>query len=247
MEPEVYIVTAIILFTGVVGGLAAYLARPADDPAGRATLARFLLLGVVAAACVPLFLSLLKSDVVRNIFTSLAQDGKTALPPAYESYLIFIGLCLIAAFSSRRFIESVSNQVLERRLDEVNAKADSAAATAEVAREVAQEAVDEAEAADNMEDALPAELAAELALESAGNDRGVTALSATERKILQAMTQKTYRTRTGIAEDSGVSRNRISELLESLADMKLALPTKSPRTGGARWIITDRGRAALNS
>lgn len=247
MEPEVYIVATIILLTGLVGGLAAYLARPAEDPGGRRTLARFLLLGVVAAACVPLFLSLLKSDVVRNIFTSLAADGKTALPPAYESYLIFIGLCLIAAFSSRRFIESVSNQVLERRLDEVNAKANSAAATAEAAREVAQEAVEEVEAADNMGDSLPDDLAAKVAIGPSANERAAAPLSETERKILQAMTQKTYRTRTGIAEDSGVSRNRISELLESLADRKLALPAKSPRTGGARWILTSRGRAALDS
>lgn len=231
---------AIILATGLIGGTAAWLSEPRpgpdDPPVPEPLLKRFLFLGVVAAACVPLFLSLLKSGLITGIFR--APDSA----PAYEDYLIFIGLCLVAAVSARRFIDSITQQLI-RRLDEVDAKAGRAAAAAAEAREVAHEAVVEVEAADDEEgDEQPAE-GPELSMAEA---RAAPAeVTPSERRALEAMTKHRMRTRTGIAEDSGISRNRISELLEALADKGLARPTSSKRTGGARWAITNKGRAAI--
>ena len=141
---------AIILGTGLLGGAAAWFsepqAGPADPPLPTPPLKRFLFLGVVAAACVPLFLSLLKSGLIDGIFKAPANA------PAYEYYLIFIGLCLIAAVSARRFIDSITAQLI-KRLDQVDAKAGAAAADAAEAREVAHEAVEEVEASENDGDA----------------------------------------------------------------------------------------------
>ncbi|HET6940661.1 MAG TPA: hypothetical protein VFH89_00720 [Sphingomicrobium sp.] len=50
-----------------------------------------------------------------------------------------------------------------------------------------------------------------------------------------------------MAQDSGIPRNQISEVLEELHRRKLATSTKSPSTGGARWLITKRGEALLKS
>lgn len=255
MSTPIIVVALIILAAGLVGGLAAHtVAGRSNNPEGGAAvqpaMQEFLLLGVVAAACVPLFLSLLKSQLLADIFKVTGADGK-AIPMAYEPYLIFLGLCLIAAFSARRFIDTVSSQVFQR-LEKVDAKAEKAEAkashaveTAETAKEVANEAVEEVESADNVDPPRPADLAQVRKLDAA-KSAVAPDITSEERKILEAMTIKTYRTRSGIAEDSGVSRNRISELLEGLADRKLALPTKSPRTGGARWIITRRGRDAIS-
>ncbi|HEY5724069.1 MAG TPA: YEATS-associated helix-containing protein [Allosphingosinicella sp.] len=230
---------AIILGAGILGGAAAWLSEPRagpdDPPLGAPPLRRFLFLGVVAAACVPLFLSLLKSGLIDGIFKAPANA------PAYEYYLIFIGLCLIAAVSARRFIDSITAQLI-KRLDEVDAKAGRAAAAATEAREVAHEAAAEVEAADDEEGDAPAD-GPELSM---AEPRGAPAeITATERRALEAMTKHSMRTRTGIAEESGISRNRISELLEALADKGLARPTVSKRTGGARWAITQKGKSAI--
>ena len=240
-EHFLYLV-GIILVTGLIGGGAAWLSEPqppsADPPLPSPPLKRFLLLGLIAAACVPLFLSLLKSGLVDGIIKSPAQA------PAYEYYLIFIGLCLIAAFSARRFIDSITAQVI-RRLDQVDAKAGAAAADAAEAREVAHEAVEEVEASENEGDAqteLP-----EMSRAEGRVDVPAQNVTADERNALQAMTKRSLRTATGIAEDSGISRNRVSELLESLADKGLAERTVSPKTKGPRWRITPSGIVALNA
>jgi hypothetical protein len=247
MNTAVFVVAFIIVAMGLLGGWAAFLAEvPSDDnvESRRAPLRRFLVLGVVAAACVPLFLSLLKSDVVRQIFT--ARDGAgNSVPPAYESYLIFIGLCLIAAFSARAFITSISKQVMQR-LNEVDRKVEKATETADDAIVVAQEAVDEARSADPANaDHRPELEAITEGEEAEGTGPSGAPLTPVERNALLAMATRTYRTATGIAQDAGISRAEVSEVLDGLAARRLALPTTSPSSGGKRWIITKRGRAAI--
>jgi hypothetical protein len=239
---EFTIIIVIIVLAGLVGGYAGYLNEgdpppppPGDAGQQAAAPARspwlLLLLGIVAAACVPLFLSLVKSSLINDILT---KSGAQRLEPI----LVFAGLCLVAAFSARRFIASVSDKILQR-ISNVEVKAEDAKKTAQlVAAEV------DLEAADDAREPRPAEAGPQ------GEDVALLPSEAEpvtpeERRVLQAMTKRTYRTRTGIAEDSGISKMRISELLEYLADRKLALPVKSPRTGGSRWIITQRGLAAL--
>ena len=245
---QVASVIAIIAGAGLVGGWAAYLVEdrrsPEDD---RRRLRRFLVLGVIAAACVPLFLSLVRSQLTQAMFDeNVNPDTSNRWPIYYESYLVFSGICLIAAFSARRFIDSISKQVL-RQLEQVQETARGAAATAADARQVAHETASEVEAADENSSApLPPDVEEE-GLDEGNPDAGPVTLSADERAALQAMTRRTYRTRTGIAEDSGISRNRISEVLDSLHQKKLAVPTKSPTTGGNRWIITRRGQGALSA
>lgn len=267
LQPNLQVV-GIIIVGGLFGGLAAYTVAARQVKPGEAALTRaafweFILMGVLASACVPLFLSLLKSGLLDDLSPKLAADGKVLVQPAFSSYLIFIGLCLIASFSSRRFIDTVSAQLFQRlehvdakvekvdakaekadtKAEEAELKASKAAEAAESAKESASEALGEVEDADNLKP-LSADLNKAKAHARTGKEAAI-ALSPDEHSVLDALTRKMYRTRSGIVEDSGVSRNRISELLEDLAAKKLALPTKSPRTGGQRWIITDRGRAAV--
>lgn len=240
MDDRVYIVIGIILVTGLLGGYGGYLMEPAADPPGeppRKALIRSLLLGVIAALTVPLFLSLTKSGLMGNIFAPARIPPR---PPAFEDYLVFAGLCVIAAVSARRFLSSVTDRVLQRV-----GQAERTAADAKITAEQAKEEVMEGETADDPNAPPPPQIEELAALSSVTETR--SPLSDDERRVLDALSKRTYRTRTGIADDSGIPRNRISELLEGLADRKLALPTKSPRTGGARWIITGRGLAAIDS
>jgi hypothetical protein len=65
-------VLGIILIAGLVGGLGARL-RPglAEPPSPQ----RAMLLGVIAAACVPLFLSLVQSQLIESFLANRAPGG----------------------------------------------------------------------------------------------------------------------------------------------------------------------------
>jgi DNA-binding MarR family transcriptional regulator len=251
---------------GLIGGTAAYVARPlADQPAdpkgdpaaeesvsvGVGGAGRFLLLGVVAASIIPLFLSLTDSRLLETIL----KGGRGV--QALEGYLVLIGLCLIAAFSSRAFIATVQQQLF-RRMEKVEEKAADAKSTAADAKNVADDAKEtaldakatssdlsrEAELADEKTARSQPEAQSSPRLSEAVGDSSII-LDADERAALRALTKRTHRTMSGVAEDSQISRSRISELLERLAQRGLAEPTTSPNTGGLRWRITPRGISAL--
>lgn len=246
-----------IIIAGVVGGSAASIASwrhnksddtgvDASDVASKiGTASHFILLGVVAAACVPLFLSLTQSRLLVKILSN--GDSVDAL----EGYLIFLGLCLVAAFSSRRFIDIVSQQIFQR-IKEVDEKASvahvaatEAKATATDAKETAQEIAEDVEAADaktETENPSPSPPEVEWTLSAE-----VVSISPEERETLRAMSHRPTRTISGIVKDTGIARPRVLELLKSLALKDLATPTTSARTGGLRWKMTPRGRATLNS
>lgn len=239
MDERVLIVVGIMLVTGLLGGYGAYLIEPAAEPpvhSPRKVLIRSLFLGVIAALAVPLFLSLTKSRLMGSIFAPLSTPPS---PPAFEDYLIFAGLCVIAAVSAHRFIMSVTDRILQR-VDQAERTAVRAEKTAEQAKLEAQEG----EEADDPNAPRPPESEQLMVMQSDSPSEPV-ALSADELNALKALMSKTYRTRTGIAEDSGISRSRISEVLDDLYRKNLAVPTKSPKTGGLRWIITKGGEAAL--
>jgi hypothetical protein len=226
------VVLAVILAAGLIGGWAAYLAgigpgtAAVDRPVDRRTPLRFLVMGCVASACVPLFLSLVQSNLITTIF------GSGSAPP-FEQYLVLAGLCLIAAFSARAFLESVSRRVL-RDLEDVKEKQH------DIQQQVAQtaEIVDEQSATPVSSDTTRRAALFE--------PRSVPGMDDLEVKALQALTKMTFRTASGVASDIGISRNRVGELLDSLSAKGLATITTSPTTKGVRWRITEDGIGSLN-
>lgn len=250
---QIFVVALIIIVTGLLGGGAGYLLDPisSDDSAEslkRHGLFRYLLLGVIAAACVPLFLSVLQSNLMTTIFTA-PKTGET--PPdgvPFVQYLILIGFCLIASVFSRRFLDTVSQQVM-RMAEEAQAAAVKATQIAVVAEAKATEA--EAIAQDVrtevVESNVPAVDATTLNAEMATvpDDTPVPPLTPEERQALAVMTSTTYRTATGVAGEIGRSRSEAAALLRSLASKGLVEPTKSTKTGSVRWRITPLGIRAV--
>ena len=167
----------------------------------------------------------------------------------FESYLVFAGLCLLAAYSARTFISSISERVLQqvqeahKEAKRAGETAENAQATAADAREAVQAVSSEVEDIDQTSAPSP-ELAADRRTVLKKGSPPV-AINSDERSALEALSKKVYRTRTGVAEDSGIAINRISEVLDDLAAKKLALETKSPSSGGRRWAISKRGEHAL--
>lgn len=110
----------VMVGTGAVGGFAGYLIsldRGSDDVEPRGCSSKWInrssfthvVLGVIAAAIVPLFLNLAQSNLLNNLVN---VGTLSAAPEASPSDIfVFGGLCLIAAISSRAFILSISARV----------------------------------------------------------------------------------------------------------------------------------------
>ena len=110
-------VVVIMALAGAAGGVANWIlnsgveaSRP--DAAGEADInptiqfgmIGYIVVGVVAAFTVPLFLSLAQSDLMAKVL----QD-----PGSLEDRMVFAGFCIIAAFSSRAFMSSVSAALIK--------------------------------------------------------------------------------------------------------------------------------------
>lgn len=95
------ILILIILASGILGGLANYfLDRQERNWVGYDVL-KSALLGIVAAATVPLFLKIVSSSLMKDAETDALQ------------YFVFCGFCLVAAAFSTRFLQGIGDRVLQ--------------------------------------------------------------------------------------------------------------------------------------
>lgn len=92
---------AIIIAGGALGGIASYAAGdiPAEE---KHPLIRRVILGVAAAAVVPLFLNMISSSILEE-----AEQNPT-------KYFVLAGFCVAAAFGSKTFLASISKQMSQR-------------------------------------------------------------------------------------------------------------------------------------
>lgn len=130
-------VVLIILGSGILGGLANFFLLTEMEKEGR-TAWQYIATGVCAAFIVPLFLSTISS----NLLVDLIDDTSKA---SYSKFFVFLGFTLIAALSSRSFIKTVSEKILERAREATDS-AKQAADRANQATEDAKQAADGAAA-----------------------------------------------------------------------------------------------------
>lgn len=95
----------IMLFAGTFGGIINYYLdqenREKNKETTRANYRKSIIIGIGASLLVPLFLKMISSD--------LADLSK--MDPA--TIMVFFGFCLVAAISSRKFIATLSERVLQ--------------------------------------------------------------------------------------------------------------------------------------
>ena len=237
-----WVVGLIILGAGLLGGWAGYLADASSGGSvaaneGRHSLTRHLVLGVIAACSVPLFLSVLQSALMQDIFKG-KPDQPATIP--YVEFLVFAGFCLVAALSSRAFLDTLTKNVirdvqdLKQRTRALDERVDENTGRVELVEEVVDR---EAGGGPVVAADAPGPM----------SEGPVPDVGATEKKALAAMMKLTYRTATGVGKDIGLSRTQIGEVLDRLAAKKLIERTTSPTTGGPRWRITALGARALNA
>jgi hypothetical protein len=92
-----------ILIAGGLGGIAAFLttSKTASTQV-RFGITGFAMVGIIAAFTVPLFLSLLQSNILSEV-----KSGENS-----EAYLIFGGFCILAGFSAKAFLSTLSDRVI---------------------------------------------------------------------------------------------------------------------------------------
>ena len=239
-------VIAVILFGGLVGGCINYLqARKGDEQTPRHG-AYYFLLSTAAAFSVPLFLSLTKSELLKNV---LAETG----PYKVEDWFILFAVCLIAAIYAQVFLESVSKNLMQRvatveaATKKAVEKADEAASDASEAVQSTEKAVEKIEGASPSPpvgtgapvDEQPAELDAARIVPAPIHKVHISQYDETSRRVIEALrkSSKSLRSISGISEDAGLSRPAVRAILARLIRDGVVLETIGPKTGNLLYML----------
>jgi DNA-binding MarR family transcriptional regulator len=223
-QPHLFeVLLAAIVIAGVLGGLLNfYQTRRADDE--DSSLWKSITLGIGASFLVPLFLNTISSSLVSNIQTK---------PEITQNMLVFFGFCLVAAISSKAFIQTMSKRVLNE------AREAKEAATA------ANEKASEVESA--LEPILEKETEPQPESDAAEIVATLPTLDDEEWKLLEALAngEKVLRTRTGLARQTGIPKSEVNRIMDALRDRNLVSSKEMKKSDGSkitRWYITTAGR-----
>ena len=101
LDNYMLLLLAIMVVTGVLGGVANYFMREKDANVSAKDLVKYAVLGIVAALTVPLFLNMISSDLLAG-----AKSRPIEL-------FVFAGFCLLFVLFSRRFVEGAAAKLLQ--------------------------------------------------------------------------------------------------------------------------------------
>ncbi|QDG75637.1 YEATS-associated helix-containing protein [Labrenzia sp. PHM005] len=211
-----------MIIAGGFGGLAAFLttAQPAASQV-RLGAFGFCLVGMIAALTVPLFLSLLQSKLLDDVKSS--QDS--------EAYLIFAGFYILAGFTAKAFLSTLSDKVIH----ELTNKMTDGEERAQIQiQELKDNLAYSLHSKDHMETTAEQPLPPKLGQIG----RSLTDL---EKAVLQAAANFTVRTIDGIAQDCGLHSNQAATIISKLVERGLATHVKPPGFGRRLVSLTEDG------
>ena len=207
-----------MIFCGSIGGLAAYLtsSRPVSSTI-RFGAAGYCIVGAITALTVPLFLSLLQSKILDGV--QKTSDG--------EAYLIFGSFCIVAGFSAKSFLTTLSDRVM----NELTNKMQDNQQRAQVQ---IQELKDNLTYANQKSEAPPAQPSPKL------SQVGKT-LSKLETEVLKAAGLFAVRSIEAIAQDCGLSKTTTEESVAGLIERDLAARVHSTSSKNPLVTLTEDG------
>jgi hypothetical protein len=218
------LVISTMLASGVVGGL---INSFLNDPNIEKPLKwwQHIVVGIGAAFIVPVFLNMISSTLISDI------SGEVTDSKMLSKVLVLAGFCLLAAISSRAFIRSLTDRLLQEVKE---------------AKKEAKEAKEQSTQAENI---------AFLTVENdtpnftPANFEALAATSITdeEKKILETMVESQFSMRsiTGIAKDSGLAKEKVNVAISSLLGKELIAEGKN-KEGQLRWYPTTKGRGIIS-
>jgi len=207
---------------GLFGGYVNFVLTAKDDPNKSRT--KSMCAGVASALLVPLFLKTIGSNLL-----SESQLGPNEL-------LVLAGFCLIAAISSRAFMQSLADKVLQ--------EARKATQDVNVARQEMKEQIEKVEDLVSEPEAPVISVTVSDQKSYPANGQEID-LAPEEVAILKALTDSRFvmRTFSGIALETRIPKDKISSILDDLRKRDLAEVIDRPK--GKRAVITASGRVAL--
>lgn len=251
--------------SGVIGGLINFLLAEAPAPPTQRLQKwwQYVLIGLGASFVMPLFLNTISSPLVGEII------GSEFTAQSASKLLVMAGFCILAAVSSRTFMQSLAARVL-RVAEEAKKQSDEALATSNEARhEVGLVVEPQAKESEDIPYTRALELAtaAEAFQKGAVNDEGSTwgtlleqalvadpsrfaervDVTADEEKTLAHMmvSKYVYRTLVGLVKATGFNPTRMTDVLRSLKDKGLVAESSADVAEVPRYRITARGQKAV--
>ena len=219
MASHVLVLIAVMLMTGVFGGLVNYYLHGQHDP-DIVSLPRSLVVGGAASFLVPVILSLLGSDLVNQ---SQGDPGQLVL---------FAGFCLIASLASRVFIISTTDRILQ---------------VAREAREQAQELeVAMHNFQTQMSPLIESETENE---STEDDNHGIIPepdqVDVTATNVLKSLGSGRYifRSLRGLCLDTDYDEGTLTKTLNVLVALGMAGRVNGVK--GVRWFVTEQGRRFL--
>ncbi|MDQ6423619.1 hypothetical protein RB620_29850 [Paenibacillus sp. LHD-117] len=216
------ILMILIVLAGTIGGLVSYMFELKKNESffKNRNLYKSIFIGISASMLVPLFLN--------TISSSLLKESETD----NNKLLVFIGFCLIASISSKRFIQSLSDKVLSE-LNEVKEE------VKEVKKDVDVLAEKETENESKVNESIT---------ENGIIDNLVFNPDDSGRvKVLKCLSDSrfSFRSIKGLIKQTEINESIINGLINELIRDKFV--DQSVRQNGIRFFITKEGRAFLHS
>lgn len=185
---------------------------------------------------------------MHNTISSNLLSDVLREPAPGASALIFAGFCLVAAISSRAFIQTLADRVLAEAREARRAASEARAEVGRVAETVNEvtEAVSEPEMAPaNVPGDTTATPPGDLESLSSTASIQIQALSRAEADLLRAMDDSKFTLRSvgGICQQMGLSPTDVEVMLGALEEKGLASRVRGKK--GWRWTLTAAGREAI--
>ncbi|OUM04082.1 YEATS-associated helix-containing protein [Variovorax sp. JS1663] len=246
IEP-LHSIALVLLVFGILGGVVnAIITDPAQET--RLPWWQHTLVGIAASFMVPLFLNMISGEIINDI---IDKDEKSKL-------FVLAGFCLVAAISSRAFIRTISDRLLQevrtvkKEVEVASAKADDAAAKADDAVTKADDA--QVQATTAAAEATEAQQAVAPLVEGEVLEEpkpgllddgfeSIKPMPDDERAVMKVMQGSRFvlRSLTGIAKEAGLDPTRAKEALTALVAKEL-IGQSLNKNQSPRWYLTTNGR-----
>jgi DNA-binding MarR family transcriptional regulator/uncharacterized membrane protein YgdD (TMEM256/DUF423 family) len=216
LDGYMLLILGIMVATGVLGGIANCFTAERRAASLWKDMAKYAVLGTVAALTVPLFLNMISSNLLE------AARSKPI------DLFVFAGFCLIFVVVSRRFFENIANRLLQQ-VDQIKKELNSIKATAQAA-EVAAAAVQP-------------EMGEQPA---AKEEASKGALTYSDIEIMRAVSDGkfAYGGVSGLAEETSLTKDVVAARLAMLKSMSL-IELKMNEKNVLHWYLAPKGKQLL--